>query len=143
VLKSISKDPNHFPDRKLAVIMVNKQQKFGEKSENLAAWYLKENGYKIIEQNYRNRMGEIDIIAQDKKTIVFVEVKSRRSIRYGSPKWAVTPQKQRKISMVALYYLKATKQIDVKARFDVVAITSNRDEPQIEVVKNAFDLAYE
>ena len=123
--------------------MTNKQQKFGEKSENLAAWFLRENGYKIIEQNYRNRIGEIDIIAQDKKTIVFVEVKSRRSIRYGSPKWAVTPQKQRKISMVALYYLKTTKQIDAKARFDVVAITSNRDVPQIEIVKNAFELAYE
>jgi putative endonuclease len=123
--------------------MQNKQQKFGEKSENLAAWYLKQNGYKIIEQNYRNRMGEIDIIAQDRKTIVFVEVKSRRSVRYGSPKFAVTPKKQRTISRVALYYLKTTKQIDAKARFDVVAIISNRDEPQIEIVKNAFDLAYE
>ena len=125
------------------VSMQNKQQNFGKRNEDLAAWYLKENGYKIIEQNYRNRIGEIDIIAQEKKTIVFVEVKSRRSIRYGSPKWAVTPKKQRKISMVALYYLKATKQSDAKARFDVVAITSNRDEPQIEIVKNAFDLAYE
>jgi putative endonuclease len=123
--------------------MQNKHQKFGEKSENLAVWYLKQNGYKIIEQNYRNRMGEIDIIARDKKTIVFVEVKSRRSIRYGSPKQAVTPKKQRTISMVALSYLKTTKQTDAKARFDVVAITSNRDEPQIEIVKNAFDLAYE
>ena len=123
--------------------MTNQQQKFGEKSENLAAWYLKQNGYKIIEQNYRNRMGEIDIIAKEKKTIVFVEVKSRRSIRYGNPKQAVTPKKQRKISMVALYYLKSTQQIDAKARFDVVAITSNRDEPQIEIIKNAFDLAYE
>ena len=123
--------------------MTNKQQKFGESSENLAAWYLKENGYKILEQNYRNRLGEIDIIARDKKTIVFVEVKSRRSIRYGSPKWAVTPKKQRKISMVALYYLKTTNQIDAKARFDVVSITANRDEPQIEIVKNAFELAYE
>jgi len=123
--------------------MRTKQQKFGESSENLAVWYLKQNGYKIIEQNYRNRLGEIDIIAREKKTIVFVEVKSRKSIRYGSPKWAVTPKKQRKISMVALYYLKSTQQIDAKARFDVVAITSNRDEPQIEIVKNAFDLAYE
>ncbi len=123
--------------------MQNKHQKFGEKSENLAVWYLKQNGYKIIEQNYRNRMGEIDIIARDKKTIVFVEVKSRRSIRYGSPKQAVPPKKQRTISMVALSYLKTTKQTDAKARFDVVAITSNRDEPQIEIVKNAFDLAYE
>jgi len=122
--------------------MRTKQQKFGESSENMAVWYLKQNGYKIIEQNYRNRLGEIDIIAREKKSIVFVEVKSRRSIRYGSPKWAVTPKKQRKISMVALYYLKSTKQIDVKARFDVVAITSNRDEPQIGIIKNAFDLAY-
>jgi putative endonuclease len=123
--------------------MQNKQQKFGESGENLAVWYLKKNGYKIIEQNYRNQVGEIDIIAREKKTIVFVEVKSRRSIRFGSPKWAVTPQKQRKISMVALYYLKTTRQINAKARFDVVAITANRDEPQIEIVKNAFELAYE
>ena len=123
--------------------MQNKQQKFGERGENLAVWYLEKNGYKIIEQNYRNQMGEIDIIAREKKTIVFVEVKSRRSIRYGSPKLAVTPKKQRKISMVALYYLKTTRQIDSKARFDVVAITSNRDEPRIEIVKNAFELAYE
>jgi len=123
--------------------MQSNQQKFGEKSENLAAWYLKQNGYKIIEQNYRNRMGEIDIIAQDGKTIVFVEVKSRRSVRYGSPKFAVTPKKQRTISRVALYYLKTTNQTGAKARFDVVAIISNRDEPQIEMVKNAFDLAYD
>ena len=122
--------------------MQNKQQKFGERGENLAVWYLKQNGYKIIEQNYRSRMGEIDIIAKDGKTIVFVEVKSRRSIRYGSPKWAITPKKQRKISMVALYYLKTTQQTDTKARFDVVAITSNQDEPQIEIVENAFELAY-
>jgi putative endonuclease len=123
--------------------MKNKEQKFGVRGENLAVWYLKKNGYKIIEQNYRNRIGEIDIIAKDKKTIVFVEVKSRRSNRYGSPKLAVTPKKQRKISMVALYYLKDTKQTDAKARFDVVAIISNRDEPRIEIVRNAFDLAYE
>jgi putative endonuclease len=122
--------------------MQNKPQQFGEKGETLAAWYLKKNGYKIIEQNYRNQLGEIDIIARDRKTIVFVEVKSRRSIRYGSPKWALTPKKQRKISMVALYYLKTTRQTNVKARFDVVSIYSNRDEPQIEIVKNAFDLAY-
>ena len=122
--------------------MHTKRQQFGKKSEELAAWYLKKNGYKILEQNYRTRLGEIDIIAKDKKTIVFVEVKSRRSIRYGSPKWSVTYQKQRKISMVALQYLKKTRQTDATARFDVVAVISNRDEPQIEVGKNAFELAY-
>ena len=123
-------------------IMQDKRQQFGKKSENLAVWYLKKIGYKIIEQNYRTPLGEIDIIAKEKKTIVFVEVKSRQSIRYGNPKWAVTPKKQRKISMVALQYLKSIRQTDAKARFDVVAITSNRDEPRIEIVKNAFELAY-
>jgi len=122
--------------------MQNKRQQFGKKSENLAVWYLKKNGYKIIEQNYRTPLGEIDIIAKEKKTIVFVEVKSRQSIRYGNPKWAVTPKKQRKISMVALQYLKSTRQMDARARFDVVAVTSNHDQPQIEIVKNAFELAY-
>ena len=122
--------------------MRNKRQKFGAQSEDLAVWYLKKNGYKILEQNYRTQLGEIDIIAKDKKTLVFVEVKSRRSIRYGSPKWSVTHQKQRKISMVALQYLKKTRQTDAAARFDVVAVISNQDEPQIEVVKNAFELAY-
>ena len=123
--------------------MPSKPQKFGAQGESLAAWYLKKSGYKIIEQNYRSRLGEIDIIARDKKTLVFVEVKSRRSVRYGSPKWAVTARKQRKISMAALHYLKSTRQTGIKARFDVVAITANRDEPRIEIIKNAFELAYE
>ena len=57
--------------------MQNTRQKFGEKSESLAVWYLKKNGYKILEQNYRTRLGAIDIIAREKKTLVFVEVKSR------------------------------------------------------------------
>ena len=123
--------------------MQNTRQKFGEQSESLAVWYLKKNGYKILELNFRTKLGEIDIIAKEKKTLVFVEVKSRRSVRYGNPKWAVTPKKQRTISMVALSYLKTTNQTDARARFDVVAITSNQDEPQIEIVKNAFELAYE
>ena len=122
--------------------MQNKRQQFGKSSENLAVWYLKKNGYKILEQNYRTQLGEIDIIAKEKKTIVFVEVKSRKSIRYGNPKWAVTLKKQHKISMVALQYLKSIRQTDARARFDVVAIISNRDQPQIEIVKNAFELAY-
>ncbi len=123
-------------------MMQDKRQKFGKESESIAVRYLKKNGYKILEQNYRNKLGEIDIIAKDKKTLAFVEVKARRSSGYGSPKWAVTPKKQRKISMVALYYLKATKQNKVKARFDVVAISSSQTNPRIELIKNAFELAY-
>jgi len=122
--------------------MINKRQTFGKESESIAVRHLKKNGYKILEQNYRNKLGEIDIIAKDKGTLVFVEVKGRKSGLFGNPKWAVTPKKQRKISMVALYYLKATKQHNVKARFDVVSIVSAEENPCIEIVKNAFELAY-
>jgi putative endonuclease len=122
--------------------MLNKRQQFGKESESLAVRYLKKNGYKILEQNYRNKLGEIDIIAKEKGTLVFVEVKARKTHVFGNPKWAVTPKKQRKISMVALYYLKATKQIHVKARFDVVALSLAEDNSQIEIIKNAFELAY-
>lgn len=122
--------------------MLNKQQRFGRESESIAIKYLKRNGYKILEQNYRTKLGEIDIIAKDKESLVFVEVKARKSTRFGNPKWAVTYKKQQKISMVALCYLKATKQSNVKARFDVVAISLAKKSPQIEIIKNAFELAY-
>jgi putative endonuclease len=122
--------------------MLNKRQQFGKKSESLAVRYLKKNGYKILEQNYRNKLGEIDIIAKEKNTLVFIEVKARKTHVFGNPKWSVTPKKQRKISMVALYYLKALKQTHVKARFDVVALSSEKDRPRIEIIKNAFELAY-
>ena len=122
--------------------MRNRQQKLGETGEALAARKLIKAGYKIIETNYRTRLGEIDIIAKEDDTIVFVEVKSRRSVHFGNPKHAVTLQKQKKISMVALYYLKATGQSTARARFDVVTVISNRDRPQVEIIKNAFELAY-
>ena len=122
--------------------MLNRQQQFGQRSEQLAAEYLKLKGYCILETNYRSGAGEIDIIAWDKKTLVFVEVKARSSSRFGSPKAAVTPAKQRKISMAALEYLKRTDQTGVRARFDVVAIDTAAGKPAIEVVKNAFTLAY-
>lgn len=115
---------------------------FGKKSEALAMDYLKERGYKILKTNYRTRLGEIDIIAEDQQTLVFIEVKARSSKRYGDPKCAVTLKKQRKMSMVALSYLKHTHKIQAKARFDVIAIIAGSDTPQIELVKNAFELAY-
>lgn len=123
--------------------MLNRRQKFGEKGEAIAVRHLQKKGYRIIETNYRNKLGEIDIIAQDKDTIVFAEVKTRRSVQFGNPKQAVTVQKQKKISMVALYYLKSTGQSGARARFDVVGVISNRDEPRVEIIKNAFELAYE
>ena len=122
--------------------MLNLRQQYGVQSESLAARLLKRRGYTILETNYRTPLGEIDIIARDRDTIVFVEVKARRSLGFGGPKWAVTPKKQRKISMVALYYLKTTRQSQAKARFDVVAIRSLTEPPQVEIIQNAFDLLY-
>jgi len=114
----------------------------GESGESLAVKFLKKNGYKIIEQNYRCKSGEIDIIARDGRVLAFIEVKARRTDRFGDPKWAVTPKKQRKISMVALEYLKETEQMGKKARFDVVAIRLLPGQPDVEIIKNAFELAY-
>ncbi len=123
--------------------MLNNTQKFGKKSESIAAKFLKKNGYKILHRNYRIKIGEIDIIAKENETIVFVEVKSGRTNFAGNPKGGVTLGKQKKISMVALYYLKTMKLLDQKARFDVVSIISNRTDPlEIELIKNAFELAY-
>jgi putative endonuclease len=123
--------------------MPDARSRYGRTSESVAVRHLKKNGYRILERNYRNNLGEIDIIAKDKDTIVFVEVKARRTNRYGDPKWSVTPKKQRKISMVALSYLKTINRSNGKARFDVVSIRSASGTPRIEIVKNAFELAYE
>ena len=118
--------------------MTIERQELGKKGETDAVKYLKRNGYRILEQNYRTKLGEIDIIAKDGKTIVFIEVKTRNSSHFGNPKWAITPKKQRNMSMAALFYLKATQQSLEKARFDVVTIQPEK----IEIIKNAFDLAY-
>ncbi len=122
--------------------MKNDRQQFGEESEIQAMKYLKKKGYRILQQNYRNRLGEIDIIAKEKNVIAFIEVKAKRSNYYGHPKYAVTPKKQKKISMVALSYLKQTKQMQTSARFDVVTVQFRHQNYEIELIKNAFELAY-
>ena len=122
--------------------MTRLRQQLGKRGEALAFWYLRGCGYRILARNYRNRMGEIDIIAKEKGTLVFVEVKARRDDRYGPPKAAVTPKKQEALSRIALSYLKETGQMDCRARFDVVSIRMAAMPPQIELIRNAFELAY-
>ncbi|WP_231714370.1 YraN family protein [Desulfonema ishimotonii] len=121
---------------------MNRQQHFGREGESLAARYLEQNGYQILVMNYRAPTGEIDIIAREGNTLAFVEVKARRSGRFGSPKHAVDRRKQRKISMTALHYLKETGQHNVRARFDVISILSATALPRIELIRNAFGLCY-
>ncbi len=120
--------------------MLNKPQRFGQKAEAMAARFLKRRGYKIITRNHRTRSGEIDIIAREGETLVFVEVKARTSSRYGSAKAAVTPHKQRQVAKVALGYLKMTDQSHVKARFDVVTVTRREGKHTIDLIRNAFGL---
>ncbi|CAN2039027.1 putative endonuclease [Candidatus Magnetomoraceae bacterium gMMP-15] len=122
--------------------MTHRRQRFGQQGEDIAVSLLEKKGYKILERNYRTRLGEIDIIAMDGDTIAFVEVKIRRTKEFGKPKYAVTYKKQRKISITALSYLKENKKMNQRARFDVVSIFTSFGEPEIEIIKNAFELAY-
>jgi len=122
--------------------MPGERQEFGKQGEAAAADFLKRQGYQILECNYRNRLGEIDIIAQDKETLVFVEVKTKKRSGPVHPKYSITSQKQKKISMVALYYIKTMHRSGGKARFDVVTLVLDTSPPTIELIKNAFELAY-
>lgn len=112
----------------------------GRKGEEMALRFLKKNGYRIIETNYLCKLGEMDVIAKERDTLVFVEVKTRTSMQFGPPQCAVTPFKQRQMSKVALNFLKQKKLEDVKARFDVVAILLGQSGEEIELIRNAFDL---
>ncbi|MFP3980706.1 MAG: YraN family protein [Desulfobacterales bacterium] len=117
-------------------------RQFGQLGESLAVRHLKKNGYRILARNYRNRFGEIDIIARHGEVLVFVEVKARASRNYGPSKAAVDRAKQKKISMVALGYLKQTRNTGAKARFDVVCVDAGTQQPRVEIIPNAFPLAY-
>jgi putative endonuclease len=112
----------------------------GERGEMVAANYLKKLGYRIIAQGLDSRFGELDIVAVDGRTGVFVEVKTRRSSDAGLPSDAIDPQKMRRMTQSALAYLKANRLLNNSARFDVVAITWPHETapPSIEHFENAF-----
>lgn len=111
-------------------------KKIGDNGELQAENYLKKIGYEILEKNWKySRIGEIDIIAKDKTTIVFVEVKFRRSNTYGTAIEAITPKKLEKIYQSALAYLNQTSIKYKNYRIDVIAIDKN-NEPQIQHYKN-------
>ena len=102
---------------------------YGELGEDFAVKLLKNKGYKIIDRNFRSKLGEIDIIAIEpskqkgqEETLVFVEVKTRRSYKYGKPEEAVTPKKLQSIKKTAKYFVKINDNLPRKLRIDVVAI---------------------
>ena len=112
----------------------------GREGEKIATAFLEKNGYRICETNFRCPLGEIDIIALDeKRELVFIEVKTRKSRELGYPEQAVGVKKQKKMSQLALWYLQKKKLADANARFDVIAITLLPEGNEIKLIKNAFD----
>ena len=112
----------------------------GTEGEEIAVRYLLQEGYQIIRRNYRTSLGEIDIIAQEGETLVFVEVKTRRGDAFGSPQSAVDLKKQSKITRVALIYIEQKKLTNTPCRFDVVAVKKYSTRVQIELIRNAFEM---
>jgi putative endonuclease len=116
----------------------NSGQTLGEWGEDLACAELCRRGYAILERRYRTRHGEIDIIARHESTIVFVEVKARGGLEFGGGAAAVTVAKQQRIARMATDFLARRRLLDVRCRFDVVAVDLRGGTPRIEVYTDAF-----
>lgn len=116
-------------------IMERNKRKTGAAYEQAAGYYLEQQGYVILQYNYRCRIGEIDLIAQDGDCLVFCEVKYRKNGSRGNPLEAVDAKKQYRISRCAQYYLMEKRLGDIPCRYDVIGIESSR----ITLIKNAFE----
>jgi putative endonuclease len=115
----------------------------GDRGENVAAKHLRNQGYKIIERNFRCQMGEIDIIARDGKTLVFAEVKTRVSDEDVTPEEQVNSTKQHQITKAARFYLSRYGTPQPAARFDVIAVVwPHGRQPQIRHVPDAFEATF-
>jgi putative endonuclease len=113
----------------------------GRRGERAAERYLRRLGYHVVGRRERGPLGELDLIAVERRTIVFVEVKTRRSHDAGHPAESVGPEKQKRLTRLALAYLKRHDLLEYSARFDVLAITwpGSARRPRIEHIKNAFE----
>lgn len=112
----------------------------GKLAEEIARTFLEQNGFQVLARNFRTRLGEVDIIAKEKGTFCFIEVKSRSSDRFGSPLEAVSLTKQKQISKVAISFLNEKRLLDQNARFDVVSVIFTQGGPKIELIRDAFNL---
>ncbi|OHB33860.1 MAG: YraN family protein [Desulfuromonadaceae bacterium GWC2_58_13] len=120
--------------------MTEARLSLGRWGEDQAVVYLRRQGLKIIERNLRTPVGEIDIIARHGRTLVFIEVKTRRSLAYGTPQEAVGPVKQRQILRAAQWYLADIGAVGTQSRFDVIAILAGNGDARIEHIPDAFGL---
>jgi len=119
--------------------MTDERQRLGETGEELACAELSARGYAILDRRYRTRHGEIDIVAEDSGTVVFVEVKMKSSPECGLAAESVTPWKQRRVVRMAIDYIARHNLHDRAVRFDVVAIDVVSGAPQLTVIPAAFD----
>lgn len=110
----------------------------GKSGEDIASGFLRKKNYKIIEQNFKKRYGEIDIVALDGETLVFIEVKTRKSTEFGSPLESITPWKLRSVIKTAQYYKLTHLKLPESLRIDAVGIklSDNGSVKEIELVKN-------
>lgn len=121
--------------------MQNQKQILGKEGERIAENYLRKKGYRLVERNYRCPVGELDLIALDRRVIVFVEVKTRSDDRFGVPLESVHRHKQRKMIKAALFFLTKHRLDHREARFDVIGISLGGREPVVEHIQNAFELS--
>ncbi|MFL6205772.1 MAG: YraN family protein [Acidimicrobiales bacterium] len=114
--------------------MADARRAFGQAGEDRAAAWYRARGYEVVARNWRCREGELDLVVRRGRTLVFVEVKTRRNDRFGVPAEAVTPTKQRRLRTLAWRYLDANEVRAATLRFDVVSILGG----QLEVLVAAF-----
>ena len=120
--------------------MARGKKKLGSKGERAAEGMLRRKKYRILERNYTCRFGEVDLVAEESGTVVFIEVKTRMSGRYGPPEISVTPRKQRRYARSALHYLQQKGIPDSPVRFDVVAVVMSEEGKILHrnLIRNAF-----
>lgn len=123
------------------LVRLRPPKSLGRRGEDAAECYLRRLGYKIVARGERDRLGELDLVAVDRPTVVFVEVRTRTSQAAGHPVETVDTAKQRRLTRLALGYLKRHGLLEYPARFDIVAITwpPGEQRPIIEHFKNAFE----
>ena len=119
--------------------MTRQRQAAGRTGEEAAARCLARAGYVILARNYRCPFGEIDLVALDRRTVVFIEVKARRNDDVVSPLESVTRRQQRRIARAAVHYLGRYRLLDRPVRFDIVGVWLGGDDPRCELVRGAFE----
>jgi putative endonuclease len=120
--------------------MTELQKRLGKRGEDFVEQYLKKNGYKIRDRNYRCRFGEIDIVAEKDKEIVFIEVKTRKSFTFGQPEEAIDRRKQQKIMRTAEKYIQDKKLEECFVRIDAIFVVfDHKGKMSIKHLENAVE----